>query len=750
VAGDVLSGDPVTAGDSENAASASAPIATEDQPASVAPTAASDGDESHHERRMRVLQRVITPLDGHRGDSRALYSNGLMFDIDRRSMIIPEHHVVSFGSYFNAFPASYWRRWTDLRSIRLRIKARGAGKITIFRSTSSGLSWSEQHVVLPGGGESTEVAIDLSLEPFIDGGWYWFDVLAFAGGDVIIEEAEWLGATDRLERGRVSVGITTFNRAEFCVDQIRNLGNHPDLLEVLDRVYVVDQGSQRVQDHPGFEAAAANLGDKLVVIEQGNLGGSGGFARAMYEAVEAGSSDYLLLLDDDVITEPEGIIRAATFADLARQPIVVGGHMFSIFVRSVLHAYGEAIAKYRWFWGAAPHSHHGHDFGPHPLVATPWLHRRIDVDYNGWWMCLLPVDLIRKVGLALPMFIKWDDADYGLRAGENGFPTVSMPGVAVWHVPWHEKDDTVDWQAYFHERNRLLSALLHSPYPHGGSLLRESYTQTIKHILAMQYSPARMILMAIEDLLEGPEHMHRDIHSKIAELRAMRQDFDDAKFCTDLREFPSIHGRRPGRPRRKEPDVSTKRGAFLAMMKVMPRQLKRVPREARQHPQGSLPRVDQQWWRIAEFDSVLVSSADGSSAAWYRRSRRQFKDLMLRAITLHTQMLRRWDELSKLYRDAVPHLASTEEWRKTFEISERSATPSARAARLASMSPVNAGSLNGSSARRDTRSATALVPEELTAGELAAGELTAGELLPDDPSADRIDEPSEVRAPRDG
>ena len=45
------------------------------------------------------------------------------------------------------------------------------------------------------------------------------------------------------------------------------------------------------------------------------------------------------------------------------------------------------------------------------------MHRRIDVDYNGWWMCLIPTSiLIREIGLALPVFIKWDDVEYGIRA----------------------------------------------------------------------------------------------------------------------------------------------------------------------------------------------------------------------------------------------------------------------------------------------------------------------------------------------
>ena len=58
----------------------------------------------------------------------------------------------------------------------------------------------------------------------------------------------------------------------------------------------------------------------------------------------ASYSDYLLIMDDDIQFDPEGILRAVTFADLARRPTIVGGHMFSLYDRSVLHAFAETVA----------------------------------------------------------------------------------------------------------------------------------------------------------------------------------------------------------------------------------------------------------------------------------------------------------------------------------------------------------------------------------------------------------------------
>ena len=191
--------------------------------------------------------------------------------------------------------------------------------------------------------------------------------------------------------------------------------------------------------------------------------------------------------------------------------------MFSLYDRTVMHAYGETRRPLALVLGTGAEHEARPQLRPaSSLRSTKWLHRRIDVDYNGWWMCLIPTDVIREIGLSLPMFIKWDDAEFGLRAGEAGFPTVTLPGVAVWHVPWHEKDDTIDWQAYFHRRNRIVAALLHSPYERGGKLVRESFETQVKHLLSMQYAPAEMGLMAIEDILDGPERMHRDLRHAAA------------------------------------------------------------------------------------------------------------------------------------------------------------------------------------------------------------------------------------------
>ncbi len=69
---------------------------------------------------------------------------------------------------------------------------------------------------------------------------------------------------------------------------------------------VLEQGKDKVVDSEYFVAAQKALGDRLRIIEQGNIGGSGGFARAQYEGLKAGRSKYVLMLDDDVECRDRG------------------------------------------------------------------------------------------------------------------------------------------------------------------------------------------------------------------------------------------------------------------------------------------------------------------------------------------------------------------------------------------------------------------------------------------------------------
>jgi galactofuranosylgalactofuranosylrhamnosyl-N-acetylglucosaminyl-diphospho-decaprenol beta-1,5/1,6-galactofuranosyltransferase len=581
----------------------------------------------------------------------------------RRALRLPAFRRVSFGTYFNAFPASYWRAHTEVEKVRLTVEADGDATVIVYRSTPRGTSNRVESLNVS---KDVPVSVDLSIMNFADGGWYWFD-FATGESDVTLEKAEWsVPQPAGFEAGTLSVGVTTFNRPEYCVKHLRTFAESPDLTEVLDCLIVTDQGNQRVRDEDGFDEAAANLGARFRLIEQANLGGSGGFARGMSETVKGGKSKYVMLLDDDVLIETEGVLRAVHFADFTRDPTIVGGHMFNLFERSVVHNFGEAINEYRFRYESAGNSKEVHDFAASNLRTTPWMHRRIDVDYNGWWMCLIPTSIIEDIGLALPVFIKWDDVEYGIRAKAHGYKTVTLPGAAVWHMPWTEKDDTIDWQAYFHQRNRWLATMLYSPYSRGGRMPVESLMVDVRHLMSMQYSSVELRLQALEDLLEGPEHLHRNLGTKLPEIRRIRATFPDAAVSKDLQTFPSVKRSKPPKFGRQPSAPKTLPSALTHALTGVLHQLRAVRDGATDYPEAVVPAMDARWWRLVGLDSALVSASDGAGASWYKRDARKFRKYMARSLALHQKLMLRWDELSATYQQELPNFTSAAAWEKTF------------------------------------------------------------------------------------
>lgn len=630
-----------------------------------------------------VLQNVVFPLerdpdllslyadpetwsviDGEpvRVSSRAQLGNIL----DRRRARIAGGRRVSFGTYFNAFPASYWQHWTTVRQVRLNVRTSGAATILVYRSNGSG---TRQRIATREVIGELESTFDIAVDQYADGGWIWFDIAADAD-DARFDGAEWTTEAPPARAGKASLGITTFNKPEYCVETLRHLADAPDVLEVVDRVFLIDQGDRRVRERPEFSSLAADLGETLRVIEQPNLGGSGGFARAMLETLGRPDSEFVQLLDDDVRIEPESIRRSVVFAQYATTPTIVGAHMFDLLDRPKLHAWAEVIDEAPYMWRNLYQEHMPHDFSVSNLRQTPLLHQRLDAGYNGWWMCLIPVSVIREIGLPLPAFIKWDDAEFSVRARSADVRTVSLPGVALWHVSWVGKDDSIDWQAYFHARNRIVAALLHSTAPGGGTLLRHSRRVDLKHLMMMQYYPVALRHRALRDVLAGPSHMRRNLATAMPAARALAAKFSETKIYRDDDRGPHSRFGRLVFPLTKVHEFDSPTGPRLrifTLVTLVAHFLHRPAPENVEQPEVEFAKEDAHWWRLPRYDSALVSTADGSGKNVYTRDRAQYRRLLLDSIRLHRRIRRNWTALSDAYRAELRHMTSEDAWRTTFE-----------------------------------------------------------------------------------
>lgn len=614
------------------------------------------------------LARVILPRPGEPLDVRKLYieesdTNARRAHAPTRTTLeIGTESEVSFATYFNAFPASYWRRWSVLESVVLRVELTGSARVDVYRSKATGARITVGGAPVVSSGDEPAVAeFEIDLTPFEDGGWIWFDITTDSA--TTLHHAGWYAPIPAPGRANVAVGIPTFNRPSDCVSALAALTSDPLVDEVISAVIVSDQGTKKAKDHPGFEAAAAALGGRLSIHNQPNLGGSGGYSRVMYEALKNTDCEQILFMDDDIRIEPDSILRALAMNRFAKVPTLVGGQMLNLQEPSHLHVMGEMVDSENFMWTGAVNTEYDHNFAKYPLndedeYRSRLLHRRIDVDYNGWWMCMIPRQVAEELGQPLPLFIKWDDADYGLRAGEHGYPTVTLPGAAIWHMAWSDKDDAIDWQAYFHLRNRLIVAALHWDGNIRG-LLRSHLKATLKHLLCLEYSTVAIQNKAMDDFLAGPERLFSILESSLPDVRAMRQQYPDAVVLPSATTLPTPSDKRW----RKKVEIPTNPVAIaLRLGRGVVHQLKAHDPEHHQRPQVNVATQDARWFSLCNVDGVTVTTADGRGVVYRQRDREQMFELLRESLKRQALIARKFTKMRKAYRSALPMLTSTQKW----------------------------------------------------------------------------------------
>ena len=581
----------------------------------------------------------------------------------RASLTVLAGRHASLCTFFNAFPAGYWRRWTRVDAVQFSARVRGRGTIMLFRSSGRGLFEPAGTIDVNAPTRATTVRAELAMTGLMDGGFFWFDAKAGDGDDLTIEDAAWSVPVEarRGGDGTLSIAITTFNRAPYCLNQLKAIAADTNVRGRLDTIYCTDQGTDLVRDEPGFAAVAKDLGHQLTYVRQRNMGGSGGFARGMYETVKAGKSDYTLLLDDDAISEPESIMRAVQFADYCTRPTIVGGGMFHLDNRTMLYTLGERYNRASYWTQPAAGLEYNHDFATQPLRDSPKLHRRADSDFNGWWMCLIPTQIMREVGLSQPLFIKFDDVDYGLRAEDHGYHTVCLPGVAVWHQAWHAKDPSRTWEGYYLYRNHWICSLLHCTKPSWHFLYGMLFDDA-KAGVELVYSAMHLHHLALRDIMRGPDYIADTLATKLGDVRKAREGFPDSATTRNRDDFPTPKAEYIANMKPRPSMIDVRLQAMKTIAKAF---ISRGNGMRDTQPDLLIPSRDASWPAYASVNSAVVTSPDGDSVAWLRRDSKLYRQQTMRGLFLAKELLKRWESLAKEYQNS--DMASFEAWAKVFE-----------------------------------------------------------------------------------
>ncbi|MFJ9784338.1 glycosyltransferase [Amycolatopsis sp. NPDC101161] len=567
---------------------------------------------------------------------------------------------VSGNTYFGRFPASYWQRWTTVTEVSVELVVTGTGLLSMGASDVEG----EPRVVAAeqvADAKQAKVSLTAKLDKFYDGGALWLDLETEGGQTLRVEQVRWtVEAPEKIRP--TAVTICTMNRADDCLKNLQALAADVSSLETLDAIYVADQGTDLVESRDGFEQVAKDLADKLHYIKQPNLGGAGGFTRGLFEVAGHTATEHanVLFMDDDVLLEPDLVIRMTAFSNRAANPIIVGGQMLNLFHPNQLHV-GAEYARLNTLEPGQPveHSLSTADLlGVDEETLKPnRQERRLDAGYNGWWSCLIPYEVVQATGYPLPFFFQWDDAEYSYRARAHGFPTVTLPGAGVWHADFHMKDWD-EWHRYFNLRNSIITAALHSPF-NLNLLSRVLLAQLVRYLLGMQYGLSATLIKAVEDFLKGPEVLRDGGVEAMQEIRRIRDAYPETKRykATDV---PGIASNDIG-------IINSAPRPSMQRLVLIKRVLDRVLGRSR-FGLGAVPIDEANWWHIALFDTAVVTDANQEGVRVRSYDKVKMFDLAKRGAKVVQRLRKEGAAVQEQYKRAMPELTSRENWKRLYKL----------------------------------------------------------------------------------
>ncbi len=570
--------------------------------------------------------------------------------------------TVSTNTYFGRFHATYWQRWTAVPDVEVECVVTGSGRVRLMASDTNKV-WRivDAFDIRDAVGEA--VRLVGAVDRFVDGGGMWLEITTETG-ELTVSDVRWTVAASR-PKARTDVTICTYNRVEECLNTLQALADDQEALTSIGVVQVVDQGSDPLESRPRFLEISAALGERLRYVRQPNLGGAGGFTRGLFDATAgdvAGHSD-VLLMDDDVLLEPEILVRLTGFAASTSHPTIVGGQMLNLLHPGHVHISAEYADPENLQVGIAMPGalREAYLLGLDERQLPINQERRVDTEYNGWWSCLIPASIVRAIGYPLPLFFQWDDIEYGYRARAHGYPTVTLPGAGVWHADFGWKDWD-EWHRYFNFRNGLITAALHTGFSRR-TIVRRVGLLLSQYLVAMHYGLAATLMKAVEDFLEGPEILRDGSAAAAAEIRRIRSAYPETvvrpmpELVRDVPDFRDTRIVRDHGTPGSETLTWFKRVAFLAT--------DRAPHEV-----GFVPAGDAHWWHVSTFRRAVVTDMGETGYRLRTRDRAVAADLAKQGVRLLRRFAADGPAAAAAYRERMPELTSRANWARLYDIDE--------------------------------------------------------------------------------
>ena len=576
-----------------------------------------------------TLEMYFRPLEGEHAP---------WFDPEIGAMCLPQWTHLDLDTYFNAFSIGKWRKYTMLENLGLRLELRGEFQVRLVHWEMIGNKQFHhvffERVCRSEARETFDFDIPLSIS---DRGVVCCSLYAL-GEDCALYGGAYTTEIDpdKLNRVDIAVDICTFRREAFIERNLALLNR--EIIENPDcdlcghmEVFIADNG--RTLDIPRLESECVHI------FPNKNTGGSGGFARGMMEVIDHPKDfSHVLVMDDDVLINTNALLRTYRLLRLLKPQYLgktIAGAMLRLDNRWKQHeCCGNWNGRYV-------------ECGKLALDLRQIknvLKNEIEVpfDFNAWWYSCIPMAKISNDSLPLPMFIRMDDVEFGLRTGSD---ILALNGICLWHEPFEYKfASSMD---YYEIRNLMVMNSIRRPSIDWKLSSVQMMYRILANLVRYRYKDCELVLWGVRDFLAGADRLiQRDAEALHKEVMAASDKFvpldeldlrlDEKTYRKSLKKHKSF--------------INTARLVFLNGLFLPPKGPTAV--DAFLSPP----------WACYRRSALLNYNELSARGFVTRRSLRKSLSYVFRAFGMCFKLMRGYSAAAKSYREAEPILTSRSFW----------------------------------------------------------------------------------------
>lgn len=435
-------------------------------------------------------------------------------DINGKTLL--PYGTYNFNTYFNSFSLIKWKRYTSINKVFLHLELSGKCQV-IFEGIKRQTVGLKRSVL-------SKIDFDPENERHIDFEYPETDADTLAFRITTLEKCDikncyyYTDIDESLIRHvDLVLSTTTFKKESYIK---KNVSLFKD--EIRNEMIIKDGSVQMiVVDNARTLSADEIEGDGVYLFQNQNVGGSGGFARGMIEAKRLDiPATHVLIMDDDIELSAESIKRTHRLLSLVKDEYLdafVSGAMFSM-SNQAIQVEDVGQAKNNGAFGATKKRYN--------------MNRELDIlcnetdepikrnKYAAFWYCCIPMSIIDRFGLPLPLFIRYDDAEYGLRCQPK---FMNMNGINVWHEDFDARYSAF-YEKYCGVRNSLIIQSVSGvckDIDYFDKKVEKNFKRDLKKF---NYDSAELILDGLEDYLKGPTFIEANCCEKILKEKIKKND----------------------------------------------------------------------------------------------------------------------------------------------------------------------------------------------------------------------------------